>query len=58
MIYDYFRWIWRPKITHRKVEPIEPISKEFPMEKQDQDGSQPEHKQEEHKPGQRLSIWA
>ena len=57
MIYDYFRWIWWPKLTYRKVEPIESISKEFPMEKQDQDNRQPEHKQKKHEPGQRLSIW-
>ena len=60
MIYDYFRWFHWPRLTYRKVEPVEPVDKEFPMEKHGQHENaeeQPKKEQEQKRPGQILSIW-
>ena len=63
MIYDYFRWFHWPKLIYRKVEPVDNIQKEFPLEKREEpereDNSEdhPKHEQERLRPGRILSIW-
>ena len=65
MIYDYFRWFHWPKLTYRKVEPVNNIQKEFPFEKREEpERKKPEeqtaHSSENDEPKperKRLSIW-
>ena len=63
MITDYLRWLRIPIIKYYKVEPVEPIVKEFPLEKHGEPESQKEDDSEE--PSEEkstdkrksLSIW-
>ena len=65
MIYDYLRWIRINLVNRYRVQPIEKVGKEFPLDKQDQKESQEE--KEAKGPGRerpktaadngRLSIW-
>ena len=63
MITDYLRWLRLPIIKYRKVEPIEPIAKEFPLEKYEEPEQQKEEEQDKPSEEQRtterkrLSIW-
>ena len=65
MIYDYFRWFHWPRLTYRKVEPVDKIQKEFPLEKREEpEREKPEEQtthnpeNDEHQPKRkRLSIW-
>ena len=65
MIYDYFRWFHWPRLTYRKVEPVDNIQKEFPLEKQEEpeggsseEQDNPSSKNDEPQPKRkRLSIW-
>lgn len=65
MITDYLRWFRLPIIKRNKVEPIEPIAKEFPLEKYEEPESQKEKELEPEEPSEeqqvterkRLSIW-
>ncbi len=63
MITDYLRWLRLPIDRYRKVEPIEPIAKEFPLEKYEEPDQQKEEEPEEPSEEQptterkRLSIW-
>tara|TARA_E500000331_G_scaffold352676_1_gene401745 strand:- start:3046 stop:3240 length:195 start_codon:yes stop_codon:yes gene_type:complete len=63
MITDYLRWLRIPMIKYYKVEPVEPIAKEFPLEKHGEPESEKEEAPEEPSKDQpvekrkRLSIW-
>ena len=65
MITDYLRWLRLPIAKHYKVEPVEPIAKEFPLEKHEEPESQKEEELEPEEPSEeqqtterkRLSIW-
>ena len=63
MIYDYLRWLRINFVNRYRVQPIEKVGKEFPLDKKDQEESQddkpaesPEKKKTPAKNG-RLSIW-
>jgi len=62
MIYNYFRWLNLPYINRYKVNPVEKVRKEFPLQKQehqeeDQEKKPRSQEKEEHKVHTRLSIW-
>ena len=65
MIYDYFRWFHWPKLTYRKVEPVDNIQKEFPLEKREEPERETTEEQTTHgskndelqPKRKRLSIW-
>ena len=63
MFIDYFRWLRFPLTGPRKVEPIERVQKEFPLEKQEQQEEEKEEQDnckpesEPRRPGSILSIW-
>ena len=65
MIYDYFRWFHWPKLTYRKVEPVDNIQKEFPLEKREEPEREKPEEQITNSPEndelqpkrKRLSIW-
>lgn len=65
MIYDYFRWFHWPKLTYRKVEPVDRIQKEFPLEKREEPEQESleeqttcnSEKDEDQSKRKRLSIW-
>tara|TARA_B100000424_G_C22720728_1_gene391471 strand:- start:333 stop:533 length:201 start_codon:yes stop_codon:yes gene_type:complete len=65
MITDYLRWLRLPIAKYYKVEPVEPIAKEFPLEKYEEPESQKEKELEPEEPSEeqqtterkRLSIW-
>ena len=63
MITDYLRWLRLPIAKYYKVEPVEPIAKEFPLEKHEE--PEPQKKEDHEEPTEeqqttkrkRLSIW-
>ncbi len=65
MIYDYFRWFHWPKLTYRKVEPVDNMQKEFPLEKREEPEREKPEEQITNSPEndelqpkrKRLSIW-
>ena len=65
MIYDYFRWFHWPRLTYRKVEPVDNIQKEFSLEKREEPEQESleeqttcnSEKDEDQPKRKRLSIW-
>ena len=62
MITDYLRWLRLPITKYYSVEPVEPIPKEFPLEKHEdpEPKKEPPEEPSEDQPEKkrkRLSIW-